>query len=108
MAGKMNRIGEILELMRLGLAARSRRRPHVIDLGIDLDLRRRALRSCGQRRRAQNEQRVARGRNDRVGTALVVAEFDKRGGFVKRLDDSADLATDEAVLGQVAEKRNRA
>ena len=70
--------------------------------------RRRALRSCGQRRGAQNEQRVARGRNDRVGTALVVAEFDKRGGFVKRLDDSADLATDEAVLGQVAEKRNRA
>ena len=77
-------------------------------LGIDLDLRRRAFRSCGQRRGAQNEQRVARGRNDRVGSAIVVAEFDKRGGFVKRLDDSADLATDEAVLGQVAEKRNRA
>jgi hypothetical protein len=40
--------------------------------------------------------------------ALVVAEFDKRGHFVKRLDDCADLAADEPMLGRVAEKRDRA
>lgn len=36
--------------------------------------------------------------------AIVVAEFDKRGHFVKRLDDGANLVTDEPMLGQVAKK----
>jgi hypothetical protein len=56
-------------------------------------------RLCGQRRGAQNEQGVARAGNDCVGVARVVAEFDKDGRFVNRLDDSADLAAHEAVLG---------
>ncbi len=68
----------------------------------------RAGRSRGKRRRAQNEQRVARARNDGVGSARVAAEFDKGGGFVEGLDDGDDLATNEPVLRQVAEKRDSA
>ena len=64
--------------------------------------------SCGQGRRAQNEQCVARTRNDGVGMARVVAEFDQCRGFVERLDDDANLATDEPGLWQVAEERNGA
>ena len=40
--------------------------------------------------------------------ARVVAEFDQCRGFVERLDDDANLATDELVLRQVAEERNSA
>jgi hypothetical protein len=57
-----------------------------------------ASRSCGQRRRAQNEQGAARTRNDGVGPSIIVAEFDKRCHFVKRFDNGANLATDEPVL----------
>ena len=46
------------------------------------------------------------GKDDRIGFAIVVAEFDKRCGFIERLDDRADLASDEPVLRQVAEKRD--
>ena len=63
-------------------------------------------RSRGKRGRAENEQRIARTRNDGIGSALLVAEFNKRCGFIERLDDSADLASDEPVLRQVAEKRD--
>jgi hypothetical protein len=38
--------------------------------------------------------------------ALLVAEFDKCGGIIKRFDDSADLASDKPVFRQIAEKRN--
>ena len=65
-------------------------------------------RSRGQGRRVQNEQGDARARNDCVGPPIVVAEFDKGGSSVERLDDAANLATDEHVLWQVAEKRDGA
>jgi predicted nucleic acid-binding protein len=55
------------------------------------DLHRPRRTSRGEGRGAQNQQSVARARNDRVGASLVVAELDGRGCFVERFDDRADL-----------------
>jgi hypothetical protein len=35
---------------------------------------------------------------------MVVAEFDKRGGFIKRLDYSADMPTDKSVPRKVTKR----
>jgi hypothetical protein len=82
--------------------------PKGLDLWAAALLRRRAIRLGGQRGRTENKQGVAGARSDGVGLALLVAEFDKRGGFVQRLDDSTDLTSDEPVLRKVAEKRDGA
>jgi hypothetical protein len=52
----------------------------------------------GRRGRAQNEQGVARARNDAVGPSIIVAEFDKRGGFGKRFDNGANAGHGRARL----------
>jgi hypothetical protein len=65
-------------------------------------------RSSDHGRCAQHEQGVARTSNNRVCASIVAAELDKRGCVVKILDDRTDLATDEPVLRQIADKRDRA
>ncbi len=50
---------------------------------------------------------LVRLRRDRVRAALIVAELDKRRRFVERFHDRADLAANEPVFRQIAQRRDR-